>query len=64
MVYVHPWELDTDFPKLKVSPPVMLAQYYRLKSTEHKLERLLNEFEFAPLGEIIWERSYPDIRLN
>jgi polysaccharide deacetylase family protein (PEP-CTERM system associated) len=64
MIYVHPWELDTDFPKLKVSFPVKLAQYYRLKSTERKLDRLLNEFEFAPLGEIIRERLYPDIPLN
>jgi polysaccharide deacetylase family protein (PEP-CTERM system associated) len=64
MVYVHPWELDTDFPKLKVSPLVKLAQYYRLKSTERKLDRLLDEFEFAPLGEIIRERIFPDIPLN
>lgn len=63
MVYVHPWEIDLEQPRLKASPLVMLAHYHQLHTTKPKLERFLQEFRFAPLGEVIKDRSYPAVAL-
>lgn len=53
MVYVHPWELDPDIPRWKSNSIIHFIQYYRLSSTERKLKKLLYEFDFAPIGEVI-----------
>jgi len=53
MVYIHPWELDSKIPRWKTSLFIRFIQYYRLQSTERTLRRLLNEFEFAPIGKVI-----------
>ncbi|HEU4962871.1 MAG TPA: DUF3473 domain-containing protein, partial [Bacilli bacterium] len=59
MVYLHPWELDANQPRVQASPLIRLAQYYRLRSTKPKVERLLQEFTFVPLGEILEGRTFP-----
>jgi polysaccharide deacetylase family protein (PEP-CTERM system associated) len=64
MVYVHPWEFDPSHPRVKASPLIRLAQYYNLTATESKFERLLRDFAFAPLGEILKGRSFPDATLR
>lgn len=53
MVYIHPWELDHTLPKYNTSRLIQFVQYYKLSGTERKLRRLLQEFSFAPIGEII-----------
>jgi len=63
MVYVHPWEFDPEQPRLRASPLIRLAQYYRLEATAPKLERLLREFDFAPIGEVLKRLSVPDAPL-
>ena len=64
MVYIHPWELDPDHPRMKVPPNIRFAQYYRLESCAEKLERLLREFSFGTIGTVIGENSFPDIALK
>lgn len=52
VIYLHPWELDPNHPRLKELPlRIKLTHYYNLKSTERKLRRLLRDFEFIPAGE-------------
>jgi hypothetical protein len=53
MVYVHPWEIDPKIPRWKTSLLIKVIQYYRLQSTEIKLRKLLKEFDFAPIGEVL-----------
>jgi len=53
VVYLHPWELDLDQPRLPLSPAWRFLRYYGLGSTEKKLRRLLQDFEFAPMGEFV-----------
>lgn len=53
MVYVHPWEIDPKIPRWKTSLLIKIIQYYRLQSTEIKLRKLLKEFDFAPIGEVL-----------
>ena len=57
VVYVHPWELDTGQPRVGGMPLMnRIARYRNLDSTYGKIERLLNDFEFAPLSEVIHGR--------
>jgi polysaccharide deacetylase family protein (PEP-CTERM system associated) len=51
MVYVHPWELDVDQPRLPAPWIARLRQYSNLRQTEPRLRRLLREFRFAPVCE-------------
>ncbi len=51
--YLHPWELDPDHPRVPFHWKARLTHYVNLTSTEPKLERLLRDFRFAPLGEVL-----------
>jgi polysaccharide deacetylase family protein (PEP-CTERM system associated) len=64
LIYVHPWEIDPHPPRVKTSLSVQLVQYYGLSCMKPKLERLLKEFDFVPLGDIIGTESYPRKDLN
>ncbi|MFZ5893978.1 MAG: polysaccharide deacetylase family protein [Myxococcota bacterium] len=54
--YLHPWELDPEHPRVRFRRRAMLTHYARLRTTEPKLERLLAEFEFTTLAEVLAER--------
>lgn len=58
MVYVHPWELDTEQPRIESAAYKRFVHYYNLSETSRKLNRLLSDFSFAPLGEIIRDKEY------
>lgn len=68
MLYIHPWEIDPEQPHIQTSPLIRFAQYYRLIDTEQKLDLILNQFSFQPLGSVveILERNMkiPDIVLK
>ena len=51
MVYVHPWELDVDQPRLAAGVVARTRQTFNLRRTEPRLRRLLREFRFAPIRE-------------
>jgi len=51
--YLHPWELDPEHPRLRFDWKARLTHYVNLSSTQPKLERLLGDFRFAPLGEVL-----------
>jgi len=63
IVYSHPWEIDTEQPVLKVSPLIKFVHYYNLNTTVNKLEKLLNQFTFGPLGDVINDEKYPAMPL-
>ncbi|HKT46192.1 MAG TPA: XrtA system polysaccharide deacetylase [Candidatus Acidoferrales bacterium] len=52
-VYVHPWELDPEQPRMSGSVTAKLRQYTGLRGLEKKLVRLLRDFEFLPIGLIL-----------
>lgn len=52
-VYLHPWELDTEQPRMKASLTARLRHYIGLGGTEKKLRNLLRDFEFVPLVDIV-----------
>lgn len=51
--YLHPWELDPGHPRVRFHWRAHLTHYARLPSTEPKLRRLLRDFSFGPLGEVL-----------
>lgn len=53
IVYLHPWELDRDQPRLKGSLASRFRHYTSLSKTEGKLRRLLQEFSFATVREVL-----------
>ena len=55
MLYVHPWEIDPHQPRQQVGWKVRVNHYYNLGRTEGRLTRLLREFHFRPLGEVLAE---------
>jgi polysaccharide deacetylase family protein (PEP-CTERM system associated) len=52
MVYLHPWELDVDQPRLAVGALTRLRQYANLGATERRLRHLLAEFRLAPIRDV------------
>lgn len=51
--YVHPWELDPDHPRVPFYWKARLTHYFNLRATRPRLERLLTDFTFAPLADVL-----------
>lgn len=51
--YIHPWELDPQQPRLRVSLPARLRHYAGLRRTQPRLERLLEEFHFTSVADCL-----------
>jgi len=54
MVYLHPWEIDADQPKIKIQYKQGYSLHYvNIANTERKLRKLLQDFPFAPIRDIL-----------
>ena len=53
VVYLHPWELDYDHPRPAASGLSLLRHRVGIRSVERKLDRLLADFRFGPLAEVV-----------
>lgn len=54
LVYLHPWEIDPDQPRLNIRGKRGFSTHYmKLHVMEEKLRRLLSDFRFAPMGEVL-----------
>jgi polysaccharide deacetylase family protein (PEP-CTERM system associated) len=53
MFYIHPWELDPDHPRVPFHWKPRLTHYVNLRYGRGRLARLLSEFEFGPLQEVL-----------
>jgi polysaccharide deacetylase family protein (PEP-CTERM system associated) len=54
-IYLHPWEIDADQPRMKGSLTSRLRHYMGLRGTESKLRNLLRDFQFVPLHVLVEE---------
>jgi polysaccharide deacetylase family protein (PEP-CTERM system associated) len=54
-VYLHPWEIDAEQPRMKGNLTSRLRHYMGLRGTETKLRNLLRDFEFVPLNVLVDE---------
>ena len=51
--YLHPWEIDPAQPRLSAGWLSRFRHYRNLDKTECRLRRLLRDFRFAPLREML-----------
>jgi polysaccharide deacetylase family protein (PEP-CTERM system associated) len=60
-VYLHPWELDPDQPRLRPGWPRAFRHYVNLHRTEARLQRLLQDFRFGTLNDALdaWQAAKP-----
>ncbi len=51
--YLHPWEIDTGQPRLKVKALSRFRHYNNLDKCMQRLENLLGDFKFAPVSSVL-----------
>ena len=51
--YLHPWELDDAQPRLPAGLLTGVRHYHNLDKTEHRLRRLLQDFAFGPMQQVL-----------
>ena len=62
MVYLHPWEIDPDQPRINAGWRSRFRHYHNLQSTEARLLRLLDDFSWAPMADVLTNTLYKDNR--
>jgi polysaccharide deacetylase family protein (PEP-CTERM system associated) len=55
--YLHPWEVDPGQPRLKVKPFSRFRHYNNLHKCEGRLRRLLGEFQFSTMRDVLESRG-------
>lgn len=53
VLYIHPWEVDPGQPRIPVQGLGRFTHYTNLSRTEDRLRRVLRQFEFAPMREVL-----------
>ena len=51
--YLHPWEVDPGQPRMRLPLIKRIRHYYGLEQTEGKLGRLLSDFRFGALRDVL-----------
>jgi polysaccharide deacetylase family protein (PEP-CTERM system associated) len=58
LVYLHPWEIDPEQPRIHGSALSRFRQYVNLEKTEKRLIRLLKDFTFGPISAVLQQRGF------
>jgi polysaccharide deacetylase family protein (PEP-CTERM system associated) len=53
MVYMHPWEIDAEQPRIPASWRSRFRHYQNIPTTENKMRQLLGTFAWRPMGEFL-----------
>ena len=53
MVYLHPWEIDPEQPRVSAGWRSQFRHYHNLGGTESKFARLLEEFSWGPISNVL-----------
>lgn len=51
--YLHPWEIDPEHPRIPVPRRIALTHYFNLAATERRLRRLVRDFKFDSMKEVL-----------
>ncbi|WP_417566839.1 XrtA system polysaccharide deacetylase [Marinobacter sp.] len=57
--YLHPWEIDTGQPRLEVKALSRFRHYNNLNKCMGRLERLLGDFRFSSVSDVLSETKIP-----
>lgn len=52
IMYIHPWEIDSNTPRIKLSMRDSLIQYWGINRCKNKLIKLVHSFEFVSMHEM------------
>ncbi len=54
VIYLHPWELDPDIPRVSLSARDRFITYHNTgRAMQKRLEKLLDAFDFQPMSQIL-----------
>lgn len=57
MFYAHPWEYDPEHPRVRMERKAQFTHYHNLNKMEKRTERLLQDFRFGTVAEILAEQT-------
>jgi len=57
VVYLHPWEIDPEQPRIPASARSRFRHYHNLRKTEDRLKALLRDFAFGTMSEVLREQG-------
>ncbi len=57
--YLHPWEVDPDQPRVSVGWKSRFRHYNNLHKCENRLRRLLDDFAFDTVGNVLRAQGFP-----
>jgi len=55
VLYLHPWEVDPQQPRIKAGMKSTFRHYVNLSRTENKLLNILSKIKFAPMNNVLGE---------
>ena len=53
VVYLHPWEIDPEQPRIPAGVRSRFRHYLNLNKTEDRLKALLRDFTFGTMSEVL-----------
>lgn len=53
VLYLHPWEVDPDQPRLKASRTTQLRHHVGMNTTMDKLRQVTTDFSFGPIIDVL-----------
>ena len=59
--YLHPWEIDPEQPRIRAGMLSTFRHYMNLHRCEERLNRLLQDFNFAPVADVLESLSIPTV---
>jgi polysaccharide deacetylase family protein (PEP-CTERM system associated) len=57
MIYLHPWEIDPDQPRLPAGPLTQWRHHVNVRKVADRLQRLLQDFTFGTMRQVLQERG-------
>jgi polysaccharide deacetylase family protein (PEP-CTERM system associated) len=58
LVYLHPWEIDPGQPRVHADALSRFRQYVNLEKVEGRLVRLLQDFRFGTVAEVLEDQGF------
>lgn len=52
-LFIHPWEIDPDPPRMTLPWPQRFAHYFRLEGFRRRLEQVICGATFCPMGDVL-----------
>jgi polysaccharide deacetylase family protein (PEP-CTERM system associated) len=57
VLYIHPWEVDPEQPRLPASRTTQLRHHVGMATTMDKLRSVMSDFSFGPIAQVLDVRS-------